>query len=98
VDDISIITDATFRAASETIVSFDARALLERIEAPTLVMAGSSDTNAPAATMERMAGKIPGARFVTIEGAGHLANLERPAAFNAILSHFVESIDLRRDA
>ena len=39
--------------------------------------------------MERMAAKIPGARFVTIPGAGHLANLEQPAAFNRVLEEFL---------
>ena len=39
--------------------------------------------------MARMADKIPGARFATIAGAGHIANLERPEAFNAALADFL---------
>ncbi|MBE9552243.1 MAG: alpha/beta fold hydrolase, partial [Proteobacteria bacterium] len=48
------------------------------------------DDNAPAAMMERIAGKIPGARFVVIPGAGHLAHFEQPEAFRAALVTFLE--------
>jgi pimeloyl-ACP methyl ester carboxylesterase len=33
--------------------------------------------------MERMAAKIHGARYECLSGAGHLPNVETPAAFNA---------------
>jgi pimeloyl-ACP methyl ester carboxylesterase len=32
-----------------------------------------------------MAQEIPGARVETIDGAGHLSNLEAPEAFDALL-------------
>jgi pimeloyl-ACP methyl ester carboxylesterase len=42
--------------------------------------------------MERMATKIPGARYVCLPGVGHLPNLEAPAAFNAaVLALLVDS-------
>ena len=31
------------------------------------------------------------ARYVELEGVGHLVNLERPAAFNAALDHFLKA-------
>jgi pimeloyl-ACP methyl ester carboxylesterase len=46
------------------------------------------DTNAPAATMSKMAAAIPEAEFHTIEPAGHLVNLEAPQQTNAILQSF----------
>jgi pimeloyl-ACP methyl ester carboxylesterase len=36
-----------------------------------------------------MAAKIPGARKVVIEGAGHAANIDRPEAFNAAVMDFL---------
>ena len=39
-----------------------------------------------------MAAAIPGAEFVRIQGAGHLANLENAAAFNAAVRTFLEPI------
>jgi len=56
------------------------------------VLAGETDTNAPAPMMEKMAAKIPGARFVCLPELGHLANLEDPLAFDAALSAFLESV------
>jgi 3-oxoadipate enol-lactonase len=55
------------------------------------VLSGSKDNNAPAPMMAKMATFIPGARYVELEGAGHLANLERPAAFNAALDDFLRA-------
>jgi pimeloyl-ACP methyl ester carboxylesterase len=86
---IAQVPPPTFAAGIRLIVTFDRRDALPKIAVPTLVLAGERDTNAPAAMMEKMASKIPGARFVCLAGAGHLANLERPAAFNAVLEEFL---------
>ena len=47
-----------------------------------LALAGERDATAPPAVMEKMARKIPGAEYVVLAGCGHLANLERPRAFD----------------
>jgi 3-oxoadipate enol-lactonase len=86
---MSRVPPETYRAALECLVGFDRRDALPHIAVPTLLIAGGADTTAPATVMERMAAKIPGARFVTIPGAGHLANLEQPAAFNRVLEEFL---------
>jgi 3-oxoadipate enol-lactonase len=39
--------------------------------------------------MAKMASFIPGASYVELSGAGHLVNLEQPAAFNAALDLFL---------
>lgn len=83
----------TYRDALHCLVTFDRRADLAAIATPTLVIAGEKDPNAPASGMERMAAKIPGATFRMIPGAGHLANLERPATFNAILAEFLDQVE-----
>ena len=38
----------------------------------------------------RLSDEIPGARLVTIPGAGHLPNLETPEAFDRLLLEFLE--------
>jgi 3-oxoadipate enol-lactonase len=58
---------------------------LATIRAPTLVLAGGEDPATPPASGEEIAGRIPGAQMSILEGAGHLANLEEPAAFNRLL-------------
>ncbi len=66
----------------------DRRDELGGIACPTLVVVGSEDVLTPPAEAAAMASAIPGARLVTIPGAGHLANLEAPAAFEAVLAAF----------
>lgn len=61
---------------------------LETIAVPTLVLVGSEDKNFLAAT-DYMARKIPGAKKVVVEGAGHAANLHQPAAFNRAVEEFL---------
>jgi pimeloyl-ACP methyl ester carboxylesterase len=64
---------------------------LERITVPTLVVVGERDANFRSAA-DYMAGKIPGARKVVLDGAGHAANIEAAAAFNSAVRDFLEEI------
>ncbi|RDE09051.1 alpha/beta fold hydrolase [Pelagibacterium lacus] len=65
---------------------------LASIGAPTLVVAATADQSVPVATLKDLASRIPGARYGEIEGAGHLAPLERPKDFAAILGDFALEI------
>ena len=91
-DCMSDVTEETYRAAIECIVTFEQRANLPNISLPTLVLAGELDNNAPVPMMKKMASKIPDARFERLSGLGHLANLEDPQAFDAVLSDFLLSV------
>lgn len=86
------VAPETFRAMIHTLVTFDRRDTLSAIAVPTLCLSGSEDTNAPAPMMEKMALHIPGARYVCLNGLGHLANLESPAAFDAAVRDFLNSL------
>ena len=86
---MSAVPESTYRAIVALLTTFDLRSALSEIAAPTLLVAGTEDKTAPAAMMERMAARIPGAGFATIEGAGHLAPLEQPAEFNQLIETFV---------
>ena len=52
---------------------------LPEIAAPTLVMAGRDDFIFPPAHQAELAARIPGARLVIIDGAGHNPQMEQPA-------------------
>lgn len=67
----------------------DSTALLPTIRTPTLVVVGAEDAISPPDEMRGMAAAIPGAEFVVIPDAGHMAPLENPAAFNAALAKFL---------
>ena len=79
---MSRVPGDTYRKALRAIVGFDRRAALGSIAVPVLALAGERDATAPPAVMEKMARKIPGAEYVVLAGCGHLANLERPRAFD----------------
>ncbi|WP_238313743.1 alpha/beta fold hydrolase [Methylobacterium crusticola] len=90
---MAAVPEGTYRATVRALLGFDLRAALPGIAVPTLVLAGSHDTNAPAAVMERMAQRIPGAAYACLPGTGHLANAEQPAAFDAALRGFLSDLD-----
>ena len=85
------VPEASYRASMLALLGFDQRHALGDIRTPTLVLSGSRDKNAPASMMARMAGFIPNANYVELDGAGHLANLEQPSAFNAALDQFLKA-------
>jgi 3-oxoadipate enol-lactonase len=91
-DCMASVPEATYRATMTALLGFDLRGALGRIVVPALLVAGSKDTNAPAPMMAKMASYIPGARYAELAGAGHLANLEQHAAFNAVLDDFFAAL------
>ena len=85
------VPESTYRDMVLVMPGFDMREALAKVAVPTLVLAGSLDALAPPTGCERMAGKIPGARYVMLDGVGHLAHAEQPEAFNAALDDFLTS-------
>ena len=67
----------------------DSTPLLATITVPTLIVVGEEDALTPVAESRAMHAHIPGSRLEIIAHAGHLANLERPAAFNHLLTEFL---------
>lgn len=70
----------------------DATPDLASIASPTLVICGAEDVLTPPEEARLMAERIPGARLALIPAAGHLSNLEQPAAFNAALLDFLAGL------
>jgi 3-oxoadipate enol-lactonase len=68
----------------EAVGSFDARHRLGAVRAPTTVIAGRHDPVTTPAHGEQLAAGIPGARLELLDAA-HLANVEQPAAFTAVV-------------
>jgi pimeloyl-ACP methyl ester carboxylesterase len=71
----------------------DSTATLPTISVPTLVIVGDEDVLTPPKEARSMHGAIRRSRLEVITQAGHLSNMERPAAFNVVLSEFLRSID-----
>lgn len=60
-----------------------------RVEAPALVISGSQDPIFPAGAARALAGAIPNAGLVLLDGCGHVPMAESPAAFYTALRAFV---------
>lgn len=66
----------------------DSSPFLGKIGIPCLVVSGTDDAISPPSVMKSMAEAIPNARFVSIEGAGHLTPMEKPEEVAAALGEF----------
>jgi len=88
---MAAVPEAAYRATLRCLVTFNRRDDIARLAVPTLLLAGERDPLAPPRTMERMRGAIPDAQLVVLAGAGHLAHLEHPAAFNAAIRAFLHA-------
>src|ERR671939_592461 len=67
----------------------DSTPTLETIDVPTLVIVGDEDVLTPVAEAEAIHRRVAGSRLEVIAGAGHVSNIERPAAFNHVVSEFL---------
>ncbi len=67
----------------------DQRPQLAGLRVPALVATGRHDFLFPPKWGEVTASAIPGARHVVLEGSGHFAHVEEPAAFAAAVADFV---------
>jgi 3-oxoadipate enol-lactonase len=74
-----------YAGCCEALADWEPADELAAIQAPTLVLAGSEDPATPPEQAEAIRRRIPGARLSILPGAGHLANLEQPDAFNRLL-------------
>ena len=71
----------------------DSTETLATIDVPTIVVVGDEDVLTPPSEAEILHEAIRGSRLEVIANAGHVSNLERPAAFNHVLTEFLASLD-----
>jgi pimeloyl-ACP methyl ester carboxylesterase len=63
--------------------------VLEGVIVPTLVAVGERDVPGFREMSAALARRIPGAAYRVVADAGHMINMEQPAAVNALLTRFV---------
>jgi pimeloyl-ACP methyl ester carboxylesterase len=78
-----------FIDALDALTDYPIRDRLGEITAPTLVVWGAEDMLVPVRDAWKFRELIPDARVVVYEDTGHVAMLERPAAFNALVQEFL---------
>jgi pimeloyl-ACP methyl ester carboxylesterase len=70
----------------------DSTPTLATVTCPALVVVGDEDGLTPPPEAEKLAAGIRGATLARLAGAGHLPNIEQPAAFNEALIRFVTGL------
>jgi pimeloyl-ACP methyl ester carboxylesterase len=68
----------------------DSTPLLSQIHCPALVVVGDEDALTPRPCSEAIQRGIVGAELAIVPQAGHMSNMEQPAAFNLALARFLE--------
>lgn len=79
--------------ATQAMAATDLTDSLGAVEVPALVIWGEHDTVTGRPEGEVIARRVTGAVSVSVAGAGHLANQERPDAVNAWIASFIEIAD-----
>ncbi len=91
VESIATLHKESYIKTIEASTYYDRSAALEAISVPTLLVYGGDDRlNRPGLGRE-IAAQISDARFVEIQDAGHLCNIEAPAEFNDAILSFLEA-------
>ncbi len=75
-----------------SLIRQDVRALLERIQHPTLIVHGRQSSLYGDDTADHLVEALPHARAVRFEKSGHAPHLEEPELFNATLKDFAERL------
>jgi 3-oxoadipate enol-lactonase len=78
------------------LMGVDVRDALANVTVPTLVAVGDHDRVTPPGAAMILVSDLPNARLEIVEGAGHLAMLERPDAVNDMLAQFSSEVLTRR--
>ena len=79
-----------------SLVRQDMRALLDRIQHPTLIVHGGRSELYGDDTADHLVAALPHARAVRFEKSGHAPHLEEPDLFNATLKDFADRLSLAR--
>jgi 3-oxoadipate enol-lactonase len=80
-----------YAGCCEALAALDLHPALGSISAPTLVIAGAEDPATPPDHGRAIADGIAGARFELIEGAGHLANIEKAELVTPLIAGFIDA-------
>ncbi|QRP50372.1 alpha/beta fold hydrolase [Amycolatopsis sp. FDAARGOS 1241] len=83
---------AAYAASAETCFGARLDHVLAGITAPALVLWGERDAKTPRELSDRIAERIPKARFAVVPDAGHLSVLENPREFTRLTRGFLAEV------
>lgn len=82
-----------YEYAAQAMAETDLSGRLGEIGTPTLVLCGDEDTVTGPPESSALAADIRDAVYVSVRGAGHLANQQRPEAVNAWVASFIQIVE-----
>jgi 3-oxoadipate enol-lactonase/4-carboxymuconolactone decarboxylase len=91
--DLSETDDASYAFCCGALAHFDRTADVGAIAVPTIAVGGSEDPVTTPGAVAHLAVQIPGAHYVEIPNASHLAAIERPVEAAGILAELLASGD-----
>lgn len=83
---------AGYIGVCEAIRDADMREAAQRVNIPTLVICGAQDRATPPEMVRQLAARLPNARFLLIENAGHIPSIEQPQALSNGIETFLKEI------
>jgi 3-oxoadipate enol-lactonase len=86
-------SDQGYRGCAAALARLNYGPRLDKIAVPTLLICGSEDHGAPPENTRQMHQMIKNSRFVEIENAGHISNIEQPEVFNTAVRVFLHDVD-----
>jgi len=86
---------AGYRGCAAALARLNYGHRLGEIAKPTLVLCGTEDHGAPPENTRQMHAMIQGSRFLEIEQAGHISNIEKPETFNAAAAKLFDDVEQR---
>ena len=98
-DVVALLRSIAMRNSNESVAGMvnalmsrqDSTPLLAGVRVPTLVVVGEEDTITPSRLSRQMHEAIAGSELAVLPRAGHLPNLEDPAAFNDVVVRFLSN-------
>lgn len=93
IETMAEIDPAAYRIGAKAVWLADQCDRVNGIAVPTLILVGDEDQITPPSLSQELERRIAGSTIEVIEYAGHLANAEQPAAFNAAIDRFLERVE-----
>lgn len=95
IDTMARIDPGAYRLGARAVWLANQAERAEAIRVPTLIICGDEDAITPPALSEELVKLIPGSQLETIQGASHLANVDKPEEFNLLLDSFLARVEAK---
>lgn len=93
IENMARIDPQSYKWAAEAVWTPDYRADLAGIDIPALIIVGEHDKLTPLSLSEELLAGIESATLKVIPDAGHISNIDNPAAFNRIVEDFIDALE-----